>query len=171
MKHQPSFTGSRSDLFAGIAAYAETAPALESNLDAAQGSAELRRGFDLGLPEDGRPAEEVIADLVRAAEPGLVGSTRPGFLAWVIGASSKAGVAADWLTAFWGQNAGIHQTSPAAAVAEEVCERWLLELLDLPRQSSIGFVTGATMASFVGLAAARDEVLRRAGNDVARGLQ
>jgi glutamate/tyrosine decarboxylase-like PLP-dependent enzyme len=93
-------------------------------------------------------------------------------MAWVVGSSHEAGVAADWLTSVWGQNAGIFQTSPAAAIAEEVCERWLLELLDLPRESSVGFVTGATMATFVGLAAARDEVLRRAGCDFDQvGLQ
>jgi len=38
-------------------------------------------------------------------------------------------------------------------------------LLDLPRDSSVGFSTGATMASFIGLAAARSEMLRRQGWD------
>ncbi|MEO1229692.1 MAG: aminotransferase class V-fold PLP-dependent enzyme [Myxococcota bacterium] len=86
--------------------------------------------------------------------------------------SDATGVAADWLTSIRGQNAGIHQTSPAAAVAEEVVADWLLELLDLPRASSVGFVTGATMASFVGLAAARTQVLADAGHDFeAYGLQ
>ena len=48
---------------------------------------------------------------------------------------------------------------------------WLLDLLDLPRESSVGFATGATVANFVCLAAARGEVLRRAGWDVeANGL-
>ena len=60
---------------------------------------------------------------------------------------------------------------PIEAVAEEVCEKWLLELMDLPRESSAAFVTGATMAGFVGLAAARGEVLRRAGYDISRGLR
>jgi hypothetical protein len=48
---------------------------------------------------------------------------------------------------------------------EEVAAKWLLELLDLPRASSVGFTTGATMAAFICLAAARGEVLRRAGHD------
>jgi glutamate/tyrosine decarboxylase-like PLP-dependent enzyme len=133
---------------------------------------ELRAAFDLGLPEHGRPPEEVIGLLANAAERGLVGNTTPNFYAWVMGASHPVGVAADWLTSAWGQNAAIYQCSPAAAVAEEAAEKWLLDLLDLPRQSSVGFTTGATMAGFICLAAARSEVLRRAGWDLERdGLQ
>jgi glutamate/tyrosine decarboxylase-like PLP-dependent enzyme len=49
---------------------------------------------------------------------------------------------------------------------ETVAARWLLELLDLPRESSVGFVTGATIANFVCLAAARGEILRNAGWNV-----
>ena len=133
---------------------------------------ELRQLFDVGLPEAGRDALGVLDDLIAAAEPGLVGNTDPHFFAWVMGASHPAGVAADWLTSIWGQNAGIFQTSPAAAIAEEVTAKWLLELLDLPRESSVGFTTGATMAAFICLAAARGEVLRHAGHDFDRdGLQ
>jgi len=133
---------------------------------------ELRRLFDVGLPEIGRDAVAVLDDLIAAAEPGLVGNTDPRFFAWVMGSSHPAGVAADWLTSIWGQNAAIFQTSPAAAVAEEITARWLLDLLDLPRESSLGFTTGATMAAFICLAAARGEVLQRAGHDFDRdGLQ
>jgi glutamate/tyrosine decarboxylase-like PLP-dependent enzyme len=89
-----------------------------------------------------------------------------------MGSSHPAGVAADWLTSAWGQNAAIYHTSPAAAVAEEVSAKWLLDLLDLPPAAAVGFTSGATMASFISLAAARGEVLRRVGFDIARdGLQ
>jgi glutamate/tyrosine decarboxylase-like PLP-dependent enzyme len=136
------------------------------------GLEELRAGFDAGLPDAGRPADQVIDHLVRAAGPGLVGNTQPGFHGWVMGGSHPAGVAADWLTSAWGQNAAIYATSPAAAVAEEIAAKWLLELLDLPPTAAVGFTSGATMAGFIGLAAARGEVLRRAGCDIARvGLQ
>jgi glutamate/tyrosine decarboxylase-like PLP-dependent enzyme len=127
--------------------------------------------FDGPLPRTGSPADTVLADLVRAAEPGLNAMTGPRFFGWVIGGSHPVGVAADWLTSAWGQNAGNHQASPAAAAAEAVAAEWMLELLDLPRTSSVGFVTGATVANMVGLAAARGEVLRRVGWDVeAQGL-
>jgi glutamate/tyrosine decarboxylase-like PLP-dependent enzyme len=128
-------------------------------------TAELRRLFDIGLPATGRDAAAVLDDLIAAVEPGLVGNTDPRFFAWVMGSSHPAGVAADWLTSIWGQNAGIFQTAPAAAIAEEVTAKWLLDLLDLPRASSTGFTTGATMAAFICLAAARGEVLRRTGHD------
>jgi len=134
--------------------------------------AQLRTSFGGDLPAKGQPGEEVIADLIQAAEPGLVGNTQPGFFAWVMGSSHTTGVAADWLSSIWGQNAGIYQCSPAAATAEEVACDWVLDILDLPRTSSVGITTGATMAGFIGLAAARDDVLRRAGYDLAHdGLQ
>lgn len=130
-------------------------------------AAALRIAFGGPTPEQGTPEEDVLTDLIRAAEPGLVGNTQPGFHAWVMGGSSPMGVAADWLTSVWGQNAAIYQCSPAAAMAEEAAATWLLDILDLPREASTGFVTGATMAGFTCLAAARDEVLRRAGHDFA----
>jgi glutamate/tyrosine decarboxylase-like PLP-dependent enzyme len=133
---------------------------------------DLRKAFCTPLPQDPTPGAEVIERLIAAAEPGLVGNTDPNFYAWVMGGSDETGVAADWLTSIWGQNAAIFQTSPAAAIAEEAVAAWLLELLDLPRESSVGLVTGATMASFVGLAAARQHVLARIGYDIHHdGLQ
>ena len=55
---------------------------------------------------------------------------------------------------------------------EDVVSQWILELLDLPRVASVGFVTGCHMANFTCLAAARHEVLRRAGWNVeSQGLQ
>ena len=123
------------------------------------------------LPEAESDPEAVIDVLVRQAEPGLRAMTGARFFGWVIGGSHPVGVAADWLTSAWGQNAGNHHAAPAAAACEAVAAGWLLELLDLPRASSVGFVTGATAANFVCLAAARGEVLRRAGWNVeANGL-
>lgn len=133
--------------------------------------AAMRAVFDAPTPEVGAPPHEVIEDLVTRSTPGLRAMTGPRFFGWVIGASHPVGVAADWLTAAWGQNAGNHEASPAAAAAEAVAAKWLLDLLDLPRDASVGFVTGATVANFVCLAAARGAVLRRVGWDVeANGL-
>lgn len=132
----------------------------------------LRKRFCTALPEVSRDPRAVLDDLIAAAESGLVGNTDGNFFAWVMGGSDITGVAADWLTSVWGQNAGIYQTAPAAAIAEEAVESYLLDLLDLSRQSSVGLVTGATMAGFVGLAAARQQVLARVGFDLDKfGLQ
>lgn len=128
--------------------------------------AEAVAAFDGAVPEQGEAAVDVLRELVRRAEPGLHATTGPRFFGWVIGNSHPMGVAADWLTSAWGQNAANHVAAPAAAAAETVAARWLLDLLRLPPEASLGFVTGATMANFVGLAAARGEVLRRAGWDV-----
>ena len=119
------------------------------------------------LDVDAAPAspEQVVDELIAKSEPGLAAMTGPRFFGWVIGGSDPIGVAADWLTAAWGQNAGSCLATPAAAAAEQSAAHALLDLLDLPRESSVGFVTGATMANFTCLAAARSEVLRRAGWD------
>ena len=83
-----------------------------------------------------------------------------------IGGSHPAALAADWLTSVWDQNAVLYLASPAAAVVEEVAAAWLVELLGLPADTSVGFTTSATLANFAGLAAARHAVLRRVGWDV-----
>jgi glutamate/tyrosine decarboxylase-like PLP-dependent enzyme len=133
--------------------------------------AALQALFDGPLPEAGEEGLAVLDALNAAAEPGLTGSAGPRFFGWVIGSSHPVGVAADMLTSAWGQNAGTAACSPAAAMAETVAARWVLDLLHLPRESSVGFVTGATMANFVCLAAARSAVLARVGWDVeAAGL-
>jgi glutamate/tyrosine decarboxylase-like PLP-dependent enzyme len=113
-------------------------------------------------------AEEVAgAWLVELLE--LPPTTSVGF---VVGGGLPAALAADWLASAWDQNAGLYVLSPAAAVAEEVAGAWLVELLELPAATSVGFVTGATMANFTALAAARHAVLARTGWDVERqGLQ
>lgn len=126
---------------------------------------DMRQAFAGPLPAQGRDGIDVIEDLVARADPGLAAMAGPRFFGWVIGASHPAGVAADWLTSAWGQNAAGHTPTPAVAACEEIAAGWLLELLDLPRECSVGFVTGATMANLTCLAAARGEVLRRAGWD------
>lgn len=132
---------------------------------------ELRQAFDAPLPEDGLPSLEVIDELAETAAPGLAAMAGPRFFGWVIGASHPVGVAADWLTSAWGQNTGSHLATPSSAAVEETAGRWLLDLLDLPRDCSVGFVTGATIANFVSLASARRCVLEKTGWDVeAHGL-
>jgi glutamate/tyrosine decarboxylase-like PLP-dependent enzyme len=123
----------------------------------------LRAALGGPLPEEPQDALDVVDGLARAAEPGLIGSAGPRYFGFVIGGGVPAALAADWLTSAWDQNAGLYAISPAAAVAEEVAAAWLLELFGLPEGSSVGFVTGATMATFTALAAGRHRVLERAG--------
>jgi glutamate/tyrosine decarboxylase-like PLP-dependent enzyme len=133
--------------------------------------AEALARFEAPTPEAGASADQVICELIALTEPGLAAMIGPRFFGWVIGATDAAGMAADWLTSAWGQNTGNAQATPSASAVEEIAGAWLLDLLDLPRESSVGFVTGGTIANFTGLAAARGEVLRRLGWDVeANGL-
>lgn len=155
-------------LYSHIARYAAQRRAGDgerSHAPAATYAEQLER-FRLPVRDEGVPAEQVISELIAFAEPGLAAVTGPRFHGWVIGGSNPVGVAADWLTGLWGQNAGNHLATPSTAAAEEQAGAALLDLLNLPRECSIGFVTGATMANFTCLAAARGEVLRQAGWDV-----
>lgn len=121
--------------------------------------------FDEPLPESGQDEVAVINDLACRGEQGLTQTAHPRFFGWVLGGSAPVGVAADWLVSAWGQNAAFHESSPTAAAVEEVAGKWLLEILDLPRDAAVGFVTGGTVANFTALAAARGAVLRRHGWD------
>jgi glutamate/tyrosine decarboxylase-like PLP-dependent enzyme len=120
------------------------------------------------LPDEGAEPLEVIEELIAGAEPGVLAIPSGRFFGWVMGGVLPATLAADWLTSTWDQNAGLLATSPAAAGAEWVASEWLLDLIGLPATSAVGFVTGAMMANFTCLAAARHEVLRRVGWNVER---
>jgi len=132
---------------------------------------ELRAALGGPLPEGATDPTQVIEELVAAADPGVVGIPSGRYFGFVIGGALPAALAADWLTSTWDQNAGLYVGGPSASVVEEVATAWLAELLGLPSGVSSAFVTGTQMAHVTALAAARFEVLRRAGWDVnERGL-
>jgi glutamate/tyrosine decarboxylase-like PLP-dependent enzyme len=110
----------------------------------------------------------IIDALAAGADEGLVTTAGPRYFGFVVGGSLPAALAADWLTSTWDQNGGLYVLSPAAAVVEETVAGWLVELFNLPPGTSVGFTTGATMANFTALAAARHALLERAGWDVER---
>ena len=130
----------------------------------------LARAFGVGsdLPAASTPPEEVVHQLAEAAEPGLVGTVGPRFFGFVIGGSTPAATAADILAAGWDQCAYNEVLSPAAAAAERAAGGWAKQLLGLPADASVGFVTGAQAANTVGLAVGRHRVLADAGWDVER---
>ncbi len=130
---------------------------------------QLREALACPLSETGEDAGSVIDLLAGQAGRGAVASAGPRYFGFVIGGSLPVALATDWMTAAWDQNPGIFVTSPLASVVEEIAREWLLEVLDLPRESSVGFVTGGQMANFTALAAARHGVLRRAGWNVEEG--
>ncbi len=130
--------------------------------------ASLTKALGRPLDEGPTPAGDVIAELVAAAEPGLMSSAGPRFFGFVTGGALAAATAADLLAAGWDQCAFNDTLSPAAIAAEEVAGGWILDLLGLPPTAAVGFVTGGQAANTVGLAAARHHVLDLAGWDVDR---
>ena len=118
------------------------------------------------MPEEGEDPVGVIEHLAKSMDAGLVASAGQRYFGFVIGGSVPAAMAADWLTTVWDQNAFNFASSPAAAAAEEIAARWLIDLFGLPSGTSVGFTTGCTMSNFTALAAARHALLRKAGWDV-----
>ncbi len=120
----------------------------------------LIEGMGGPLPLDGQDPVRVIEQLTAAADPGLVATPGPRYFGFVTGGSLPIAVAAEWLASAWDQNAFNYVLSPAAAAVEEIARRWLIELFGLPQDMSLGFTTGATMANFTALAAARNALLQ-----------
>src|SRR6185369_13262486 len=96
----------------------------------------LRTRIAKQLPVEGIPADEVIEELVRNVDGGLIGSAGGRFFGWVIGGVLPAAMAADWLTSAWQQNGCLYATSPAAAIVEETVGEWLKEIFRLPSNAS-----------------------------------
>ena len=117
------------------------------------------------LPTDPSPADETMAllDSYSAATMAMAG---PRFFGFVIGGVLPAALAANWLASAWDQNAALAEVTPLPAKLEDVALGWLRDVLGLPPETGGGFVTGATMANFACLAAARHSVLSQAGWDV-----
>jgi len=129
---------------------------------------EVTQALGTTLPENPTSAAEVVDLLAEACDPGLTAIPSGRFFGFVMGGTHPAALAADWLVTAWDQNSGLRLVTPAHSAVEDVAGAWLLDLLGLPSESAVGFVTGGTMANFTGLAAGRDSVLRRAGWDVAQ---
>jgi glutamate/tyrosine decarboxylase-like PLP-dependent enzyme len=131
----------------------------------------LRNRLNKPLTSEGVNPEQIIDELVRDVNGGLLGSAGGRFFGWVVGGSLPAALAADWLTATWDQNAALYACGPASAIVEEVVGSWLKDILGLPASASFALVTGCQMAHVTCLAAARHSLLARSGWDVEqRGL-
>lgn len=123
------------------------------------------------MPRQPAPAESVLAMLDELGSPATVASAGPRYFGYVVGGALPAAVAANWLATAWDQNAHHWAGSPVATRLEEVALGWVTELAGLPRGTGGAFVTGASIANFCALAAARHALLGRLGWDVeARGL-
>ena len=119
--------------------------------------------LDVPLPSHGCEDAQVLAELDRFGSPATMAMAGRRFFGFVIGGSLPATLAANWLATAWDQNSALSNVTPSTARFEQVALRWLIELFGLPSETGGAFVTGATVANFVALAAARHAVLARAG--------
>ena len=119
--------------------------------------------FEEPLPADGRPAAETIRVLDEVGSPATVASNGPNYFGFVVGAALPVAAAAERLALAWDQVGFSFDTSPAAAKLEKVAARWVLEALDLPRESAVGFGTSATACTLSCITAARRTLLAQAG--------
>jgi glutamate/tyrosine decarboxylase-like PLP-dependent enzyme len=127
--------------------------------------------LDIPLQVQPIAPEIVLTEMDALGSPATVTTTGGRYFGFVTGGSVPAAMAANLLAGVWDQNAAYKIMSPAAAAFEEICAHWLVTLFQLPEQSAVGFVTGATMANFTALAAARHALLSHEGWDVeAQGL-
>lgn len=135
-------------------------------VEADSDSTAMRAAVNRKLPHHPTEPQRVLDDLVAIAEPGITAMGSPRYFGLVVGGTLPVALAADWLTSTWDQNALLARSTPAVAAIEEITGQWFLEVLGLPATSSFAFVTGCQMAHVTALAAARHEVLARAGWNV-----
>ena len=122
--------------------------------------------FDHALPEGPADPEAVLRLLHEIGSPATMAMAGPRFFGFVIGGALPVALAANWLATAWDQNSALYKVTPATAALEQIALRWLLDLLRLPADCGGAFVTGATMANFTALAAARHTLLARVGWNV-----
>jgi len=133
---------------------------------------ELGAQLVVPLPDGPTDPLEVVETLARELDSGIVASAGARYFGFVTGGALPAALAADWLTSAWDQNTGLSAGGPAASAAEQVAGEWVKAILGLPEDASVAFVTGCQMAHVTCLAAARHDVLARAGWDIgATGLR
>jgi glutamate/tyrosine decarboxylase-like PLP-dependent enzyme len=118
------------------------------------------------VPETPTDPDAVLALLHQYGSPATTANGGGRYFGFVNGGCVPAAMAAGWMVNAWDQNAAMHVQSPAAVGLEEIAIEWVRQLLGLPDGTAGAVTTGATMANFCSLAAARHALLERAGWDV-----
>ena len=132
----------------------------------AQNADDAADSFAGSLPEEGGGALEPLRKLVEDGPDASIASAGGRFFHFVIGGATPAGLAADWFASALDQNAASWVTSPLGTRLELVTIDWLKDLFRLPQEWGGVLTTGATMANFVCLAAARRWWGERQGVDI-----
>jgi glutamate/tyrosine decarboxylase-like PLP-dependent enzyme len=116
---------------------------------------EALAAIDGELPDEGIGPVAALEQLADPATRGAIASAGPRFFHFVVGGTTPAALGADWLTSTIDQNVGMWPASPIASKAEMVAIRWLRDLFGLSPDGGGVLTSGATMANYSALAAAR----------------
>ncbi|MDH3216229.1 MAG: pyridoxal-dependent decarboxylase [Candidatus Krumholzibacteria bacterium] len=127
---------------------------------------ESAASFQAPLPDTGGGATAALRQLIDDGWDAAAATSGPRCFHFVIGGVTPAALGADWLASLLDQPAYTWISSPLGVQLELVSLSWLKDLFDLPDYWSGVFTTGATMANFVGLAAARQWWAERHGVDI-----
>ena len=122
--------------------------------------------FEEELPQNFTPSKEILDQLNDYGSPATVAQVGGRYFGFVNGGIVPAGLAARLLADFWDQNTAMQVISPISSKLERVVEKWLRQIFSLPEKTVAGFVSGTSMATFSGLAAARFRILKRKGWDI-----
>ncbi|RNC82229.1 MAG: aspartate aminotransferase family protein [Phycisphaera sp.] len=122
--------------------------------------------LDIELPEAPQDPGSVLGELHAHGSPATIVSAGPRYYGFVIGGVVPAALGASVLASAWDQNTGMQVCTPVGAKLEEISSRWLLDLLRFDPACGVGFVTGATVANFTAICAARHRLLANKGWDV-----
>lgn len=127
--------------------------------------------FDEAMPQGPGKAEEILAMLDKYGSPAVSAQTGSRYFGFVTGGITPLGLACRWLMDAWDLNACLYVMAPLNGKLEDVCEKWMAELMNFPKDTAMGFVSGSSMAILCGIAAARHALLKRKGWDMnAKGL-
>mgnify|MGYP001026019002 FL=1 len=121
--------------------------------------------FNEDMPSQNGDSSDILEQLHRLGSPATTANTGGRYFGFVTGGILPVTLATKWLTDFWDQNTALQVMSPITSKLEEICERWLQQLLGLPASTVAGFVSGSSSAIFCGLAAARLRIYKNLGWD------
>lgn len=124
------------------------------------------RHFVEPMPKESSDAKDVIDLLHAYGSPATIPQLGGRYFGFVNGSVVPAGLAAKSLATFWDQNGAMQILSPISSKLETIVEKWMVELMNIPSRSAAGFVSGTSMATFCGLAAARYRLLKRLDWDI-----
>jgi glutamate/tyrosine decarboxylase-like PLP-dependent enzyme len=124
-----------------------------------------RSRFQGALPTQSASLAEAHRSFMEDVLPYAVGNVHPRFMGWVHGGGTPVGMLAEMLAAGLNANLGGRDQMPVEVERQVV--RWMRELFAFPDTASGIFVTGTSMANFMGVLIARTSALgaaaRRAG--------